>query len=1419
MASDKPDELGDDELTDNHAAPADMPLISAAGGDASTGVTPHPTLSTLGVAQTIGPFKLLERIGAGAFGEVFAAEQREPVRRTVALKIAKFGLHTKDARARFEVERQALALMEHPNIAKVFDAGATPDGRPYFALELIKGEPVTKYCDRVRMPIRERIELLITICRAVHHAHQKGVIHRDLKPSNVLVTVVDGKAAPKVIDFGIAKAVGQKLTDLTLHTQAGQFVGTPAYMSPEQAGKSQLDIDTRADVYSLGVMLFELLTGALPFECHGTGASDLIDFQARLQNDDPPKPSTKWTSLGERTSEFARQRSVGVSELQRQVKGDLDWIVLKTLEKDRNLRYDSAAALAEDLTRYLNDEPTAAGPPTAWYRTSKFVRRYRGQVATVVVILFAILLGIIGTTVGMLRASAAQQVAVEARVQAEQAADDAQSQRELALIAAANERVQRSHAESANEQLQQSLYLSQVALAQSKATALDVAAARRHLSACEPKRRGWEWHHLSRLTSEARQTLEGDGTSVLAMAVDAAGTTIALSKSGRTVELRPRDLRAIEKPTTIHLADSSHALAFSPGGEHLAAGQENGELIVIAVKEAKPLQSMSGHSAPITAVLWDSEDNGRVLTAGLDGIVLIRLAETGEVIQRIEAHESGVSAMALSPDGSLLVTGAGTNEGYNRSGLYEIAVWDMKTGNLLRRAPAHTFSVSAIAFSASGDSFVTGSGDLRSWYAKSIYDMKLWDTQTLESRTVGQHTDSIRWVGFEPDGLHLLSASHDGSIRFWSSNSGREMRRYMGHRGPIYAAAFDLQGVLPSLLSVGEDGAVREWNPYLPSFIHPNGGIEETAIAPSGRRIAAIAVREFAIWDLDTAMLLHSAICGGGQAMAYSPDGRWLAMPADPHSIDLLDVRNEWQSAHRFAAERRPIDLSFSHDSQLMAVARLDSNECIVWDLTTYQEHRRIRAENPITQIAFSPHDRSLAVGDDAGGVSIWRDGAEQPIPMGRHLGSITALAWSPTGDVLASGSNDATIHTWRVATGEQLGDYSGHRQSIATLEFSRDGTRLLSAADESTVRLWDVKMQMEAIALTAKWNVGAARFVRDGWGIVAFVWGQNALTLYNADSLNAERTEEQWMRDSRVRVALPPWPGAGRRSSALVEFMPPPIAATATVEWNVQGTDWQVDSATQRIVLQPGESRKIVQSFVAGNDPLPSPGVRIRYWIDDGRFVDAPIERSEPIVLPNRCATLKPMAASPQIDGNLTPEELAGLESRSNFIGDDGKTVAADSTTRFYVGAVSDDKLYVAVRCEAPKGAAAFAVPRPDDADVWRDDCVEIFIQQSGDEPYYQFILSAAGSRLDAANGMDARAVAWNGDWQSAVIQRDGHCDYEVLVDLKKLGLTLADAQMIRFNVIRHFGAEDRYAQWSYTNGRGNHAPEFFGYLQVNRD
>ena len=371
--------------------------------ESSGDLPPTASLSDSDVltGSQVGPYKLLQQIGEGGMGTVYMAEQEHPVKRRVALKLIKLGMDSKQVVARFEAERQALSMMDHPNIAHVIDVGSTDKGRPYFVMELIKGIPITRYCDDKNLTVHQRLRLFGSICQAVQHAHQKGIIHRDIKPSNILVAEYDGPAVPKIIDFGLAKALHQRLTDKTMFTQFGQMVGTLEYMSPEQSTVNQVEVDTRTDIYSLGVLLYELLTGTVPFDRKRLRSAAIDQLLKIIREEEPPKPSLRLSTV-EASGEVAAHRGLELKRLGLLLRGDLDWIVMKAIDKDRDRRYETANGLALDVRRYLGNEPVDACPPSTGYRVRKFIRRNQAGVVAATLVLTALVVGVAGTTFGML---------------------------------------------------------------------------------------------------------------------------------------------------------------------------------------------------------------------------------------------------------------------------------------------------------------------------------------------------------------------------------------------------------------------------------------------------------------------------------------------------------------------------------------------------------------------------------------------------------------------------------------------------------------------------------------------------------------------------------------------------------------------------------------------------------------------------------------------------------------------------------------------------------------------------------------------------------------------------------------------------------------------------------------------------------
>jgi serine/threonine protein kinase len=570
---------------DDHALRARIEALLAAH-ESSGGVLDAPPSAlaatgayrplTEGPGTRVGPYKLLQQIGEGGMGVVYMAEQLEPVRRKVALKIIKPGLDSGQVIARFEAERQALALMDHQNIARVYDAGTTESGRPYFVMELVHGVPITQFCDDNRLTPRERLALFVPVCQAVQHAHQKGIIHRDVKPSNVLVTMYDDKPVPKVIDFGVAKAIEQRLTERTLFTQFGALVGTFEYLSPEQTEMNAFGVDTRSDIYSLGVLLYELLTGTTPLERTRLRTAALDELVRIIKEEEAPRPSVR-LSTSNNLPKIAAARKTEPARLSQLVRGEIDWIVMKCLEKDRSRRYDTASGLARDVERYLADEPVEACPPSAGYRLRKFLRKYRTAVATTAAIVIACVVAAVGQTINIIRAERAEAEANRQREVAEEA-------QLLALNA-------KAEAVSQRDEARRTAYAAGMGLAERAWEEGNPANARQLLDevpreAAGRQLRGFEWYYLSHLCRAQELAVMGPSDWVSGLAFSPDGRRLALGGSSGTVriwDISPEfhvfssqfDLFWPQLGNSTWGQSPVLGLTFSPDGRRLASASAN----------------------------------------------------------------------------------------------------------------------------------------------------------------------------------------------------------------------------------------------------------------------------------------------------------------------------------------------------------------------------------------------------------------------------------------------------------------------------------------------------------------------------------------------------------------------------------------------------------------------------------------------------------------------------------------------------------------------------------------------------------------------------------------------------------------------------------------------------------------------------
>jgi len=589
------------------------------------------------VGQTLGRYKLLERVGEGGCGVVYVAEQTEPVRRRVALKVIKLGMDTKQVVARFEAERQALAMMDHPNIAKVLDAGTTDLGRPFFVMELVRGIRITDYCDQSNLTTKERLDLFIKVCQAIQHAHQKGIIHRDIKPSNILVTLHDAVPVPKVIDFGIAKATEGRLTDNTVYTQLHQFIGTPAYMSPEQAEMSGLDIDTRSDIYSLGVLLYELLAGSTPFDAKELMASGIDAMRKTIREKEPQRPSTRLATLkGDALTTTAKRRSTETAKLLHQLKGDLDWIVMKCLEKDRTRRYETANGLAFDLKRHLTNEPVLARPASAAYKLQKAFRRNKLVYSAAAAIALALVAGLTLAAMGW------RQTRVE---------------RDKALQARAGEETQRKAAQVSEAEAVHLLYVAKMNLAQRAWDQNNIGGLRQLLQDTKDSpHRGFEWYYWLPKTHARALALRGHSDVIKSVAFSPDGQRIVTGSNDQTAKVwdaaSGRELLTLTGHT-----DIIRSVAFSLDGQRIVTCSGDRTAKVWETASGRQLLTLTGHSEGVTSAAF-SPDGQRIATGCLDRTAKVWEAASGKELLTFRGHNHWIEAVAFSPDGQRIVTGS-----------------------------------------------------------------------------------------------------------------------------------------------------------------------------------------------------------------------------------------------------------------------------------------------------------------------------------------------------------------------------------------------------------------------------------------------------------------------------------------------------------------------------------------------------------------------------------------------------------------------------------------------------------------------------------------------------------------------------------------------------------------------------------------
>jgi serine/threonine protein kinase/WD40 repeat protein len=1053
----------------------------------------------------IGPYFLREPIGEGGFGTVYLAEQEHPVRRRVALKVIKLGMDTRQVIARFEAERQALALMDHPAIARVLDAGATPDARPFFVMELVRGIPITSFCDQHRLDVPQRLHLFRLVCEGVQHAHQRGVIHRDLKPANILVAPADNPAAPpvpKIIDFGIAKAIHQPLTDRTIVTEQRQLIGTPEYMSPEQAvgGGGHADIDTRADVYSLGVVLYELLTGVTPLEGPALRSAEFARLQRMIAESEPPRPSTRVRLLADTpdappaAADAPARRRTDRRTLAHRLRGDLDWIVMRAIEKDRARRYPTALSLAEDIQRHLDHQPVLAGPPSRIYRLRRTLRRNRTAAVAAAAVLCAILAGLVASTAGFMSARYERDEAQRLRDGAERVAYTA------------------------------SLYAAARAIEKA-----DGAGARRALTLAPEHLRSWEWRHLLRRSDPSTATWR------------------PVPPGRPRVWPGPDPDHALlwhpdTDPALIDLRTGAPVLSFPrpPGPDTLADLSPDASLLLVCTRDAARV-----YRTDAATPLWERHDTLRFAPGAFsaDGLSLAALDPASGKLLLLDAR-TGLATRSITPDAAPRAAPQFADRGRQLRFLVGSPGGRMFMAEL------------DLASSRATTAFESTSRDPRRFIfstAGTPDELRVTLFEPAAPRVVPLQTPrsaAIADVDLAPDASLLVAADTTGSIRLWRAASDRRFTPatpLVGHAREVTSVAVTPDAT--RLLSVDADGYLKLWDASaagdLPAWPRDRTSFTD-AVSPDARFTFGGAWGYAMLADARAGTRRWSRALSRAYlvASAFTPDASTIACADTGGAIFFL--RTADGADLRAPLSTAPVSaLAFLDDTRLLAAC----TDATLRVLDTRAAAESARIDGPaarVSQLVVTPDARTAftATGhrrDDAIPSPTTADDAfadawdlvshTRAQRLGPHPAAVTALALSPDGASLFTGCADGSLHRWNLAADARWSlawSAAPTAEEVSSIALAPTLGRVAACLD-SAVAIADADSGVQLIQLaTLPGAARAARFTADARSLVLVTPGHDFQLLESAPppaaagdravSLTAWRLLETLLREQPLR-------------------------------------------------------------------------------------------------------------------------------------------------------------------------------------------------------------------------------------------------------------------------------------------------------------